>query len=170
VRNSLLFFANFFLISSGNTRRNGQNHFAVFRQAGTNGHPGPSERRGIMLYLTLVEGDYAVINGNVKVLVERIDGKDRVFIGIDAPKDVPVMRSQIYEREIAEQAALTGDKALAEVSAGLEKERMERRRRYNQRQKSRAEYERRIASGEIPPCAAPELKQNAERREQAAGE
>ncbi|MDR1530580.1 MAG: carbon storage regulator [Clostridiales bacterium] len=104
-----------------------------------------------MLYLTLVEGDYAVINGNVKVLVERIDGKDRVFIGIDAPKDVPVIRSQIYEREIAEQAALTGDKALAKISAGLEKERMERRRRYNQRQNSRAEYERRIAAGEIRP-------------------
>jgi carbon storage regulator CsrA len=107
----------------------------------------------MMLYLTLVEGDYAVIGGNVKVVLERIDAKDRVFIGIEAPKDISVMRSQVYERNIAEEAARTGDKALEELSGSLAGQRTERRRKYYQRQESRAEYERQLAAGEIPPSS-----------------
>lgn len=105
-----------------------------------------------MLYLTLVEGDYALIGSNVKVVLERIDAKDRVFIGIEAPKDIPVVRSQIYEQNIAEQAALTGDKDLEELSNKLSEQRIARRRKYHQRQNSRAEYERRLAAGEIEPA------------------
>ena len=48
-----------------------------------------------MLALTRKKGESLVIGNNVEVLVLEVRG-DQVKIGIDAPKDVPVYRKEVY--------------------------------------------------------------------------
>ena len=63
-----------------------------------------------MLILTRRVGETLVIGDEVTVTVLGINGK-QVRIGVNAPKDVPVHREEIYERikkEQAESAGTTG--------------------------------------------------------------
>jgi carbon storage regulator len=51
-----------------------------------------------MLILTRRIGETVIIGENIKVTVLRVNGS-QVRIGIDAPKDVTVLREEIYEQE-----------------------------------------------------------------------
>lgn len=48
-----------------------------------------------MLALTRKKGEALVLNNNIEITVLEIKG-DQVKIGIEAPKDVPVYRKEIY--------------------------------------------------------------------------
>ncbi len=101
-----------------------------------------------MLYITLREGDYFMIGGDIKVTYERTAGRDSMYVGVEAPREVPVKRGQVYESEIAKLAE-AGDKDAIrlrrELLAGYEK----RVKKYNARRASRREHNRRIEAGEI---------------------
>jgi len=51
-----------------------------------------------MLYLTLNEGEYVVINENVRVHYEKPAGGRSFMIGIEAPRDVSILRGGLYEK------------------------------------------------------------------------
>jgi len=103
-----------------------------------------------MLYISLREGDYVVIGGTVKVCYDHMNGKDGLVLGIDAPKDVQVLRGKYYEEELKRMAD-AGDAKAKELFEKLEKETAKRLRKYNKRRESRNEQDRRIAAGEINP-------------------
>jgi carbon storage regulator CsrA len=50
-----------------------------------------------MLLLSVKEGDYIMIGDDIKVKI--IGGSSVSKIGIDAPKNVPIKRQAVYERE-----------------------------------------------------------------------
>lgn len=53
-------------------------------------------RRWIMLVLTRRKNESIVISDDIVIMVIEVRG-DRVRLGIDAPKDVPVHRREVYE-------------------------------------------------------------------------
>lgn len=55
-----------------------------------------------MLILTRKGGESIVIGGNITVVVIAVKGK-QVRLGIDAPKDIPVNREEVYKRIQEEQ-------------------------------------------------------------------
>jgi len=61
-----------------------------------------------MLILTRRLGETIVINNNVKVTMMGIAG-NQIRIGIDAPKEIAVHREEIYNRIMAEKAALDAE-------------------------------------------------------------
>lgn len=50
-----------------------------------------------MLALTRKKGESIIIGDNVKVTVLSVSG-EQVKLGIEAPKEIPVHRSEIYEQ------------------------------------------------------------------------
>ena len=50
-----------------------------------------------MLILTRTTGESILIGNDIKITVTRVRG-NQVSIGIDAPRDVPVHREEIYKR------------------------------------------------------------------------
>ena len=95
-----------------------------------------------MLVVTLREGDYVMIGDNIKVHYNRPNGKDQLAIGIEAPKEVEIIRGKLYEERVAEKAA-EGDKEAQILSKQLKKEYVERRRKANFRQARRDDQKRR---------------------------
>jgi carbon storage regulator len=65
-----------------------------------------------MLVLSRKKGDSVVIAGDVHVRVIEIKG-DSVRLGIDAPREIPVHRHEVFERLAAE--ALASPACLATV-------------------------------------------------------
>ena len=49
----------------------------------------------IMLALSRKKGEALVVNNNIEITILDIKG-DQVKIGIEAPKDVPVYRKEVY--------------------------------------------------------------------------
>ena len=56
-----------------------------------------------MLVLSRKKGEQIIINQNVIITVVDIRG-DKVRLGIEAPKEVPVHRAEIHEQIIAKQS------------------------------------------------------------------
>ncbi len=67
-----------------------------------------------MLVLTRKLGEVIKIGDQVKVVVVSIDGNS-VKLGIEAPKEVPVHREEVYEKIAAENKA---------ASSGFDKEKL----------------------------------------------
>lgn len=64
-----------------------------------------------MLVLTRTAGETIVIGNNVRVTVVQVKG-DQVRIGIDAPREVPVHRLEVFEElRRANQAAASPNPA-----------------------------------------------------------
>jgi len=57
-----------------------------------------------MLVLSRKRGDWLVIDGSIRVRVIEVKG-DSVRLGIEAPKEVPVHRHEVFERLAAERLA-----------------------------------------------------------------
>lgn len=57
-----------------------------------------------MLVLGRLKGQAIVIGNDIRITVEDIRG-DKVRIGIDAPKSIPVMREELLKQAAAEQGA-----------------------------------------------------------------
>jgi carbon storage regulator len=55
-----------------------------------------------MLILTRRVGEVLMINDNISITVLGVKG-NQIRLGIDAPKEVPVHRKEIYQRIKAEQ-------------------------------------------------------------------
>jgi carbon storage regulator len=58
-----------------------------------------------MLILTRRIGETIIIGDNVKLTILRIDARNNVAIGFDAPKDIPINREEIFKK-IQEQHKL----------------------------------------------------------------
>lgn len=56
-----------------------------------------------MLVLSRKVGERIVIDGNISVVINRVAG-NRITLGIDAPKDVRVVRGELADQEEAEKA------------------------------------------------------------------
>ena len=65
-----------------------------------------------MLVVNLKEGDYVVINGNIRVYFDHKISTNLLDIGIEAPRDVPVLRSKLQHEEGARRAAKPKREAL----------------------------------------------------------
>ncbi|MGI6207298.1 MAG: carbon storage regulator CsrA [Anaerolineae bacterium] len=63
-----------------------------------------------MLILTRRPGETVVIQGDIKVHVLAVEG-DRVKLGVDAPRDVPIVRQELLDevRRSNLEAAIRGD-------------------------------------------------------------
>ena len=57
-----------------------------------------------MLQLTLNPGEYVVIGDNVKVSYERLSSNRQLVLSFDAPREVQIMRQQIHEEMLIEEA------------------------------------------------------------------
>ena len=57
-----------------------------------------------MLVLSRKEGEQLVIGDNIKLTVNRISG-NRVAIGIEAPKDVRIVRGELERFELAQASS-----------------------------------------------------------------
>ena len=67
-----------------------------------------------MLVLSRKPNQSIVIGSDIRVLVVEVDG-DQVKLGIDAPRDVPVYRSEIFE-EIHRGGSVGKERAEADNS------------------------------------------------------
>ena len=49
-----------------------------------------------MLAITVREGEYILIGDNIKIKI--VKGSEKSVIGIDAPRNIPVLRQAVHER------------------------------------------------------------------------
>ena len=70
-----------------------------------------------MLALTRKKGESLVINNNIEITVLEIRG-DQIKLGIQAPKNVPIYRKEVYLQIQSENEAASGVDNL-EVLKGL---------------------------------------------------
>ena len=80
-----------------------------------------------MLSLTIREGEYVMIGDSIKVHFNRKKGKDLV-LGVEAPREVKITRSQAYEGE-TDKLAEQGDWDAIKLSHRLKQEHAERRQK-----------------------------------------
>lgn len=57
-----------------------------------------------MLVLSRKKNESIVINDNIKIVVVEIRG-DKVRLGVEAPKEIPVHRREVYEAILRAQEA-----------------------------------------------------------------
>jgi sRNA-binding carbon storage regulator CsrA len=97
-----------------------------------------------MLHLTLSEGDYMMIGENIRVYYHHNNGKFSLTLGIEAPRDVSVLRGTLYEEGIANKAA-AGDKEAMELLEQITAEKLDRRRASGKRKAKRQFHGGRLA-------------------------
>ncbi len=68
-----------------------------------------------MLVLSRKKNESIVINNDITIVVVEIRG-DKVRLGVEAPKEVPVHRREVYEA-IRRNELAEGEKAAAEADA-----------------------------------------------------
>lgn len=73
-----------------------------------------------MLALTRKKGESLVLNNNIEITVLEIRG-DQVKIGINAPKEVPVYRKEVYEQIEEANKAAVQSKGLKNLKQMLDK-------------------------------------------------
>ena len=61
-----------------------------------------------MLKLSLLPGEYITINENVVVQLYRLEG-GRAYLAIDAPREVPIVRGAVLERQGGQRPAHLAD-------------------------------------------------------------
>jgi carbon storage regulator len=66
-----------------------------------------------MLVLSRKKNESIVINDDITIVVVEIRG-DKVRLGVEAPKEVPVHRREVFDAIRRNEAAGKGDHALAE--------------------------------------------------------
>ncbi len=64
-----------------------------------------------MLVLSRKKNESIVINNEIKIVVVEIRG-DKVRLGVEAPRDVPVHRQEVYDAIIRSQSHDTDDNQL----------------------------------------------------------
>jgi len=57
-----------------------------------------------MLLMTIDKGDYIMIGEDIKIYC-RNSGKSVISLGIDAPREMKIMRSKEYEKEYETETA-----------------------------------------------------------------
>ena len=67
-----------------------------------------------MLALTRKKGEALVINNNVEITILEIRG-DQIKIGVNAPKEVPVYRKEVYLQIQKENKASAAEDKMAEL-------------------------------------------------------
>jgi carbon storage regulator len=72
-----------------------------------------------MLVLTRKRNQSIMIGDDIEVSVLAITG-DKIRLGIQAPREIPVFRDEVY-REIREQTAAAGGSERAEVDEALKR-------------------------------------------------
>ena len=69
-----------------------------------------------MLVLSRKKNESIVINDDITIVVVEIRG-DKVRLGVEAPKEVPVHRREVYDAIQRNEAGQTGAKAAGEPDA-----------------------------------------------------
>ena len=72
-----------------------------------------------MLALTRKKGESLVVNNNIEITVLEIRG-DQIKIGIQAPKEVPIYRKEVYVQIQKENEEATSIDGLEELSGLLD--------------------------------------------------
>ena len=72
-----------------------------------------------MLALTRKKGEALMVNNNVEITILEVRG-DQVKIGIDAPKDVPIYRKEVYLQIQEENKASFSPEAMDELKHFME--------------------------------------------------
>ena len=87
-----------------------------------------------MLNLTMKDGDYLLIGDDVKISFSKANYRDSLFLSIDAPRSVNIVRGKLYEKIIAGKVA-EGDAEAIEINeqiiaanAERERDRLEKAR------------------------------------------
>ena len=122
-----------------------------------------------MLTLSLREGDYFMIGDNIKIVYNRSTGKDCVHINVEAPKNLRILRGQLFEAEIADRAR-SNDKEAQKIRDELLEMHELRDKDYERRRKLRKKYRDKVVSGEIEPNVPVDLIVEKEERRIAARE
>ena len=97
-----------------------------------------------MLHLTLSEGDYVMLGEDIRVHYDHNTGQATLVLGIEAPRDVSVVRSKVYEDAVAKKAA-EGDREAMRHLEQLTAENLERRRISGRRRAKRQYHGGRLA-------------------------
>jgi carbon storage regulator len=63
-----------------------------------------AQRNGVMLVLSRKKNESIVINNDITIVVVEIRG-DKVRLGVEAPKEVPVHRREVYDAIKRNEAA-----------------------------------------------------------------
>jgi carbon storage regulator len=70
----------------------------------------------VMLVLSRKKNESIVINNDITIVVVEIRG-DKVRLGVEAPKEVPVHRREVYDAIKRNETLLAGDDATSEANS-----------------------------------------------------
>lgn len=101
-----------------------------------------------MHVMTFKEGDCLLIGDGIKLRFERKTDRNVMRIGIDAPKEVRILRRKPYEKNVVAQAN-AGDGDAWFLSEKLKIDYENTRRKTHASRARRDEQESRMAAGEI---------------------